>query len=194
MAKFHAKVYKNIGDFRPKLFFGMTGRQLLLVLPLALVAIIWSLLGVATDPGYIDWVAGWWPGVRAIPAGLASLPVSDWGQMVLMAVMIAVAVFGWARPMGMKPEIVIAAALRYFQRSRRVVLKMGDDNVGVHEQARGRHISEARGNSWSRPVVRTGRGASGPGEEEQEPGGEVEPGPSEQGAPQPGHPEVRVLV
>ncbi len=192
MAKFHAKVYKNIGDFRPKLFFGMTGRQLGLVLPLAVVAICWSLLGVATDAAYIGWVARWWPGIRSIPPGLAGFPVSDWGQFVLIAVVMAAAVFGWSRPMGMKPEVVLAAAVRYYQRSSRVTLKMGDDNVGIHESAGSRHLSEARGDSWSRPVVKTDRGQVDADDEEQGPGGAVEPCPPEQGAPQPEHSEVRV--
>ncbi|MDN6481247.1 MAG: PrgI family protein [Acidipropionibacterium jensenii] len=192
MAKFHAKVYKNIGDFRPKLFFGMTGRQLALVIPLGLVTIIWSLLGVAVDPGYIGWVARWWPGVRAIPVGLAGFPVSEWGQFVVIAVVIVVAWFGWGRPMGMKPEIVLAAALRYFQHSSRVVLKMGDDNVSDHESARGRHLSETRGDSWSRPVVKVDRTQEGPGEEEQGPDREDDPGQPGPGASQPEHPPVRV--
>lgn len=192
MAKFHAKVYKNIGDFRPKLFFGMTGRQLALVIPLALVTILWSLLGVAVDPGYIDWVARWWPGIRAIPVGLAAFPVSEWGQFALISVVIVVAWFGWGRPMGMKPEIVLAAALGYFQRSSRVVLKMGDDNVSDHALAGRRHLSETRGDSWSRPLVKVDGAQMEPSEEEQGPDREDGPGQPGPGTSQPGHPPVRV--
>lgn len=169
MAKFHAKVYKNIADFRPKVLLGMTGRQLCLVAPLTVVLCCWSLLGVAVDPAYIGWVASWWPGVRSVPVGLAGWPLSDWGQFVVIAVVIGAAVLGWARPMGMKPEAVIKAAISHYQRPNRLLLTIGEGHESVldHPVTPGRHLSQTRGRSWSRPVVRsrrTDRRASGDSE------------------------------
>lgn len=173
MSKFHAKVYKNIADFRPKVLLGMTGRQLCLVAPLAVVLCSWSLLGVAVDPANIGWVATWWPGVRSVPAGLAGWPLSDWGQFVVIAVVIGVAVLGWAHPMGMKPETVIVAAIRHYQRPNRLLIKIGEGHEPVleHQTSSGRRLSEARGKSWSRPLVHTRR-HEGPGPSDQ---GDAEP-------------------
>lgn len=71
------KVYKNVDHFEPKIFFGMTWRQLLLTIPFGIVVVAWSVVGAATDPENIDWVAGWAPGIRKIPPSLAQFPLSE---------------------------------------------------------------------------------------------------------------------
>ncbi|MEA5655091.1 PrgI family protein [Cutibacterium granulosum] len=150
------KVYKNIDEFKPKLFFGLTWRQLLLVVPLGIVAVVWSTLGAATMGGTIDFIAGWCPAIRSVPTSVAQFPISDTGQFVFIILFLLAALFGWAKPMKMNLETVVSAAWRHYQRPRVQKLFVG----GNHDRRiASRHIPcEVHDpKSWAKPVVKDAR-------------------------------------
>lgn len=165
------KVYKNVDDFKPKLFFGMTWRQLIIMVPLCVVAVVWSTLGAATLPDNIDFVARWWPPIKSVPKGLAQAPITDLGQFVVIAGVGVAAAFGWWRPMRIDLEVVAAAAWRHYQRPR--LQTLGGKN---HDSSSGaRHVPTEvfDAKSWSKSVVKINRKAAqlnvGEAEAEREP-------------------------
>ena len=105
------KVFRDLGAYRAKAWFGMTGRQFIALSGVVALVIVGIVL-----------------------TSLLSLP--DWTQYVLFALIIPLAVWGWGHPMGLDVEEYLRD-VKDFHNLPRQFTYAEPCGACVNEQARG---------------------------------------------------------